>query len=102
VASSTLVVLSAAILTASSFVYVVSLILIINLFIILVVFVIELCVKLCWLTLTSYYADCRLQLIIYTFKYWCWVEQYKPVFLYTFTYINKRVLKVIVSLVYLW
>jgi hypothetical protein len=77
--------------------------LIVNLFIVsLVVFLVKLCVKLCWLALTSHCADCWSQLIIYTFKCQCWVKQYKPVFFYTSVYINKCVLKVIVSLVYLW
>jgi hypothetical protein len=91
-----------------SSVYTVSLILIVDLFIVSLVFLVKLCVKLCWfatklcwLALTSYCPNCRSQLIIYTFECRCWVKQYKPVFLYTFIYINKCVLKVIISLVYL-
>jgi hypothetical protein len=61
VASFTLVVLSAAIPTALSSVCTVSLMLIVDLFIVsLVVFLVKLCVKLCWLVLISYYADCWL------------------------------------------
>jgi hypothetical protein len=102
-ASFTLVVSSAAIPTALFFVCTVSPMLIIDLFIIsLVVFLVELCVELCWLALTSYCADCWSQLIIYTFECRCWVEQYKPVFLYTSVCIDKCVLKVVVSLVCLW
>jgi hypothetical protein len=77
--------------------------LIVDLFIVsLVIFLVNLCVKLCWLVFTSYCADCRSQLIIYIFKCQCWVEQCKPAFLYIFICINKRVLKVVVSLVCLW
>jgi hypothetical protein len=101
---------AAAIPTALSFVYIVSPMLIIDFFIIsLVIFLVELCIELCrfaielcWLAFLGYCSDCWSQLITYAFKCRCWVEQCKPAFLYTSAYINKRVLKVMVSLVCLW
>jgi hypothetical protein len=83
--------------------------LIVDLFIVSLVFLVKLCVKLCrfaiklcWLALTSHCPDYWSQLITYTFKCRYWVEQCKPVFLYTFVCINKCVSKVVVSLVCLW